>query len=86
VPAATAQQWGLVTKVVPRDALLNEARAIAAKIASHPSDGAIQNTREGLRRSIRATLDGQKDITIFSNQLLASLFDKMGARQPTSTR
>jgi hypothetical protein len=52
---------------------------IATKIASHPSDDAIRNTREGLRWSIRATLEGQKDITIFSNQLLASLFGKMGA-------
>ena len=79
VPAATAQQWGLVTNVVPRDQLLDEARAIATKIASHPSDEAIQNTREGMRRSLRATLEGQKDITIFSNQLLASLFERMGA-------
>ena len=81
VPASTAQQWGLVTKVVPRDSLLDEAGAIAAKIASHPSDAAIQNTREGLRRSLRATMDGQKDITIFSNQLLASLFEQMVATQ-----
>ena len=79
VPAETAQQWGLVTRVVPRDSLLEEARTIAAKIASHPSAEAIRNTREGLRRSLGATLDGQRDITIFSNQLLASLFDRMGA-------
>ena len=82
VPAATAQQWGLVTQVVPRDQLLESARAIATRIASHPSAEAIQNTREGLRRSLRATLEGQKDITIFSNQLLASLFDRMGAGSP----
>jgi enoyl-CoA hydratase len=79
VPASTAQAWGLVTKVVPPNSLLDEAKAIATKIASHPSEAAIQNTREGLRRSIRATVDGQKDITIFSNQLLASLFEQMGA-------
>ncbi len=80
VPAATAQQWGLVTRVVPRDQLLDEARGIATKIASHPSPEAIQNTREGLRRSIRATPEGQKDITIFSNRLLSSLFERMTER------
>ena len=81
VPSETARQWGLVTKVVPRDSLLDEARTIATKIASHPSDEAIGNTREGLRRSLRTTVEGQRDITVFSNQLLASLFDRMGASQ-----
>ena len=79
VDAATALQWGLVTKVVPRDQLGAEANGIAKTIAAHPWDEAIRNTREGIRRSLRATVDGQQDVTIFSNQLLATLFDRMAA-------
>ncbi len=79
VPAETARAWGLVTKVVPRDELVAEAQRIANVIASHPSDEAIQNTREGIRVALRATQEGQKEITIFSNTLLASLFERMGA-------
>ncbi|MGL6279465.1 MAG: enoyl-CoA hydratase/isomerase family protein [Gaiella sp.] len=33
VDAATAERWGLVERVVPADALLDEARALAARIA-----------------------------------------------------
>lgn len=79
VPAEMALQWGLVTKVVPRDELVAEARRIAEVIASHPSDDAIRNTREGIRVALRATPEGQRDITKFSNQLLAQLFENMGA-------
>jgi enoyl-CoA hydratase/carnithine racemase len=79
VGATDALRMGLVTKVVPRAELLGEAKRIAGVIASHPSDDAIRGTREGLRVSLRATKDGQRDITIFSNRLLASLFERIGA-------
>jgi enoyl-CoA hydratase/carnithine racemase len=81
VSAEDALRMGLVTKVVPRDQLLDEAKRIAGVIASHPSQEAIANTREGVRVSIGATLEGQKDITVFSNRLLAGLFERMGALQ-----
>ena len=80
VPAETARQWGLVTKVVPQDELAAEARRIAEVIAGHP-EVAIRNTREGIRVGLRATREGQRDITVFSNQLLAQLFENIGALQ-----
>lgn len=80
VPAADALRMGLVTKVVPRDSLLEEAKRIAGVIGAHPEE-AIRNTREGIRISLRATLEGQKDITVFSNGILAGLFERMGALQ-----
>lgn len=80
VDAESARQMGLVTKVVPRDQLLDEATRIAGVIAAFPEE-AVRNTREGVRVSLRATLEGQRDITVFSNQLLAGLFERMGALQ-----
>ncbi len=81
VSAEDALRMGLVTKVVGRDALIDEAKRLAGVIAAHPSEEAIRNTREAVRISIGATLEGQKDITIFSNRLLAGLFERMGALQ-----
>jgi enoyl-CoA hydratase/carnithine racemase len=78
VGAEDAVRMGLAWKVVPRDELIAECKRIAGVIAEYPEE-AIRNTREGLRVSLRATQEGQRDITIFSNQLLAGLFEKMGA-------
>jgi enoyl-CoA hydratase/carnithine racemase len=80
VGAEDALRMGLVTKVVPREGLLDEAKRIANVIAAF-GDEAVRNTREGVRISLRSTLEGQRDITIFSNQLLAGLFERMGALQ-----
>jgi enoyl-CoA hydratase/carnithine racemase len=78
IDALEAQRWGLVTKVVPRAELLAEAQRIASTIASFETE-AVRNTREGIRISLRATREGQRDITVFSNELLVSLFERMGA-------
>ncbi len=83
VTADEAQRLGLVTKVVPRSTLMDEAMRIASTIASYPEE-AVRNTREAMRISLRATPEGQRDITVFSNRLLASLFERMkggGAQQ-----
>ena len=78
MPAATAQQWGLVTRSCRGISCSTKlAHRDEDRVAS--VDEAIQNTREGLAASLRATIEGQRDITIFSNQLLASLFEQMGA-------
>jgi enoyl-CoA hydratase len=78
VGAEEALRMGLVTKVVPRTELVAEAQKIAGTIASFPEE-AVRNTREAMRISLRATREGQRDITVFSNRLLASLFERMGA-------
>jgi 2-(1,2-epoxy-1,2-dihydrophenyl)acetyl-CoA isomerase len=82
VSAEDACGMGLVTKVVPRASLMDEAMRIASTIASYPEE-AVRNTREAMRISLRATPEGQRDITVFSNQLLASLFERLkgGAAQ-----
>jgi hypothetical protein len=57
---------------------MDEAMRIASTIASYPVD-AVRNTREAMRISLRATREGQRDMTVFSNRLLASLFERMQA-------
>lgn len=50
IDVATARQIGLVTRVVPRDALADEALALAQIIAEHPPRG-LAGIRAGLRRA-----------------------------------
>jgi enoyl-CoA hydratase/carnithine racemase len=43
--AQEASDWGLVNKVVPLESVLDEAMALARKIAAHPAVGVIQAKR-----------------------------------------
>lgn len=54
--AATAHAMGLVTKVVPRDALMEEAMKVARRIAS-ASPSAIRATREAVAFNLREGWD-----------------------------
>lgn len=49
IDAATAERWGLVSRVVPHDELLASAMDIAGKIASRPPL-AVQQLKAGMRR------------------------------------
>jgi enoyl-CoA hydratase len=51
VDAATAQEIGLVSRVVAHDTLLDEARDLARRIASNPPL-AVQTLKSGLRRAL----------------------------------
>ncbi|MGA7711538.1 MAG: crotonase/enoyl-CoA hydratase family protein [Rhizomicrobium sp.] len=51
IDAATALQWGLVSKVVAPEALLAEARALAAKICRQPP-GVLRMTKKLMRDAI----------------------------------
>lgn len=51
IDGATAQQWGLVSRVVPHEELLPTAMALAEKIASRPPL-ATQKLKAGLRRAL----------------------------------
>lgn len=51
IDAATAQRWGLVSRVVAHDDLLPTAMELAAKIASRPPL-AVQQLKAGLRRAL----------------------------------
>jgi len=53
--AREAKELGLVNKIVPLDKVMEEAMAMAKKIASHPSVGVIQAKR-ALNQSMETSL------------------------------
>lgn len=55
VDAATALEWGLVSKVVPAGRLMEEARALAGRIAANPP-GALRMTKRLIREGQRVGL------------------------------
>ncbi|MGA7674590.1 MAG: crotonase/enoyl-CoA hydratase family protein [Rhizomicrobium sp.] len=56
IDAATALQWGLVSKLVPLGALMDEARALAAKISRQPPD-VLRMTKKLMREAAGANLE-----------------------------
>jgi enoyl-CoA hydratase/carnithine racemase len=56
VDAESACRWGLVSRVVPAETLMDEARALAAKIAAQPPD-VLRMTKRLLREGMRADFD-----------------------------
>jgi 2-(1,2-epoxy-1,2-dihydrophenyl)acetyl-CoA isomerase len=61
LPAATAAEWGLIWKAVEDDRLMEEARALAVRLAQGPTVG-LGLIKEALNRSLENTLDGQLDL------------------------
>ena len=60
VPAPLAEQWGLIWRVVPDDALEAEARQLAAQLAGLPTQG-MRLIKRAFERSGANTLDQQLD-------------------------
>jgi enoyl-CoA hydratase/carnithine racemase len=56
IDAATALQWGLVSRVVPHDELLPQARALAERITKNPAH-ALRMAKRLLRESRTGSLD-----------------------------
>lgn len=56
INATTALEWGLVSRVVPHDELLTEARALADKIAANPPH-ALRMAKRLLQESITGSLE-----------------------------
>lgn len=56
INAATAQDWGLVSRVVPLDDLLAEAQALAGKIAAMPPHG-LRQAKNLMRQGSQVTYD-----------------------------
>ena len=52
IPADEAARWGMVNKVVPQDALMDEARAMAALINEN-APLAVQHTKEAVLKGLR---------------------------------
>ena len=56
IDASTAEAWGLVSKVVPGEKLMDEAMALAASIAKQPPH-ALRVAKQLLRHGTQATYD-----------------------------
>lgn len=59
--ADTAAQWGLIWKAVADDALMAEARALAAKFAAGPTRG-LGLTKRSIQAAATNSLDAQLDL------------------------
>jgi len=56
IDATTALRWGLVSRVVPPEMLIEEARGLASKIARQPP-GVLRATKRLMRRGVSADFD-----------------------------
>ena len=61
LPAATAAEWGLIWKCVDDDRVLEEARALATRLAAQPTR-ALALIRRAMDASFDNTLDAQLDL------------------------
>lgn len=85
IDAATALQWGLVSKVVPAADLMNEARSLAERIARQPPD-VLRLTKRLLRDSENASFETLMEmsaafqslahLTSDHHEALAAFFEK----------
>jgi len=75
--AHKAHDLGLVTKVVPRMQLMDEARTIAARIAK-ASPGAILATRRAVAHNLR---HGWDEMVRFEEEICAEVFDHPDAHE-----
>jgi 2-(1,2-epoxy-1,2-dihydrophenyl)acetyl-CoA isomerase len=62
IDASTALKWGLVSKVVPAAALMDEARALAAKISRQPP-GVLRMTKKLMREALSASFETVMDMS-----------------------
>lgn len=56
IDAPTAFEWGLVSRVVPHDSLMDEARALAARVAAMPPH-ALRQAKNLMRQGRHTTYD-----------------------------
>ena len=88
IDAATAQEWGLVSRVVEPDALMDDAQTLAAKVAAMPP-AALRQTKMLLRQSRGLSYDGALELAANTQGLMhhtadhaegvAALLEKRGA-------
>lgn len=73
IDAAEAERIGLVSRVVPDDELMPEARKLAEKLVANPPL-ALQHVKEGLRRAAGRSYPELAELGGFVGQGLARLF------------
>ena len=61
IPARRALEWGLVNWVHPDDALMDEANALAARLAAGPTRS-YASSKRALNQSIYGDLDAQLEL------------------------
>ncbi|RYY36725.1 MAG: enoyl-CoA hydratase, partial [Sphingomonadales bacterium] len=69
IDAAKAETWGLVSRVVPHDTLLDEALATAARIAEQPPH-ALRLTKMLLRQGQQSSYDSALELAASTQPLL----------------
>jgi len=69
IDAATAQDWGLVSRVVEPGALMDEARALATKVSAMPP-AALRQTKMMLRQGQRLSYDGALELAASTQGLM----------------
>jgi 2-(1,2-epoxy-1,2-dihydrophenyl)acetyl-CoA isomerase len=74
VDAATALQWGLVNQVHPDDRLVEEAEALAAKLAAGPTRS-YAGSKEALNRMLYPDMEGQLELEAELQHRLARTSD-----------
>jgi 2-(1,2-epoxy-1,2-dihydrophenyl)acetyl-CoA isomerase len=74
VEAARALDWGLVNSVYPDDRLLDEAEALAARLAAGPTRS-YASSKQALNRMLYPDLDGQLDLEAELQHALARTKD-----------
>ncbi len=88
IDAATAKDWGLVSRVVEPQALMDEARALAARIAAMPPH-ALRQTKTLLRQGQQMSYDSALELAANTQAMMhttadhaegvAALIEKRGA-------
>jgi 2-(1,2-epoxy-1,2-dihydrophenyl)acetyl-CoA isomerase len=74
VPAERALEWGLVNYVHPDDALMDEANALAGKLAGGPTRS-YASSKQALNRMLYPDLEGQLDLEAELQHALARTRD-----------
>lgn len=74
IDARTAAEWGLVSRVVPGDTLMDEAMAMAEKIAALPPHS-LRLTKSLLRQGQTSTYDQALDTAAFAQAMSHSTDD-----------
>ena len=69
IDAATMQDWGLVSRVVEPDALMDEALALAEKVAAMPP-AALRQTKMMLRQGRGLSYDGALELAASTQGLM----------------
>ena len=76
IPAAQALEWGLVSRVVDAEALLPEAEALAAKIATMPPH-ALRHAKNLMRQGRSMSYDGALELAANTQALMHLTGDHM---------